>query len=273
MFEPKSIDIAGETAKLTGLLERSRDLRLLVLWGQFECLAARPNSLAEVIEAIADTLDAFGDEVHPQSNTDMKARREAIMELAQPIAIVTGLRHMGLVGSGTVTLRLLQVADGRFSAHSGEGDVSGEALRGALSGAENAKAVDATFTALVRITVALGRIIAACQAGATPFSPNLTSTLTILNEMREEIMSARPDLRGKDAEAPKIEAPSDASPSRSVSATAAPRGETTLKSHAEARQALIACEVYFERNEPSSASLVVGSPSPPSDRSAPCCCP
>lgn len=60
VFDHRSVDIKTEAATLTGLLERSRDLRLLSLWAQFECLAGRLEPLADVIETIADALTAFG---------------------------------------------------------------------------------------------------------------------------------------------------------------------------------------------------------------------
>ena len=258
VFDPKSIDIKTEVATIKGLLERSRDLRLFSLWAQFECLAGRLEPLADVIEAMADALEEFGDDLHPQSAQNDGARRDAIQDLAQPIAMVTGLRHMGLVGSSTVTLRLLMVADDRLTAHSGEGEVSGSALRGALAGAENAKAVEASFAALVRISESIARIKTASQAGTKPYSPNLSATQNILEEMRAEIVSAKPDLRG----AAIAEAPTDAETQETegqggTGADPAPRLQTALASHDEARQALIACEVYFQRNEPSSASLLL----------------
>ncbi len=255
VFDPKSIDIKSESAKIEALLQRSRDVRLMTLWAQFECLAGRPAGLADVLDALAATMEVFGADLHPVIDESMVARREALQDLTQPISMVTGLRMMGLVGSATVTLRKLQVADGRFSPHSGELDLSAQALRASLAGAENRKAVNDMLSYAVHMTESLHRIAAACSMGAHPFSPNFSSTLEVLNEMRAEIVSARPDLRGMD-DAPAIEM-AIAQVGVTDAAAPAPRPQTALKNHAEARQALIACEVYFERNEPSSASMLL----------------
>lgn len=255
VFDPKTIDLKGETTRIRALLARTRDIRLMTLWAQFECLTGHPQGLADVLDGLAALMEVFGDALHPAAHDNAVARREALQELTQAIAIVTGLRTMGLVGSATVTLRKIQVADGRFSPHSGETDLSSQALRAALAAPENRKAVDQMLDAAVHMSESLHRIAAACAMGATPFSPNFNATLDVLGEIRAEIVSARPDLRGSDVEAPiaDITRAGDTAP---IDAPAA-RGETHLKNHAEARQALVACEVYFQRNEPSSASLLL----------------
>lgn len=254
VFDPKSINIKGETAKIEALLERTRDIRLMTLWAQFECLAGRPDGLARALDGLAAMMEVYGDALHPVLDGNTTARREALQELTQPISMITGLRTMGLVGSATVTLRKLQVADGRFSPHSGELDLSSQALRSSLAGAENRKAVDDMLGFAVHMTESLHRIAAACSMGSTPFSPNFNPTLEVLDELRSEIVAARPDLRALDADVPVVDAPST---DEGANDAPAPRAQTQLKNHAEARQALIACEMYFERNEPSSASLLL----------------
>ncbi len=260
IFDPKSIEIEAETARIRALLERSRDIRLLVLQAQFDCLAGRPGPMADAVETIADLIDLFGDAVHPDVSGGAADRRDALAELAQPIAILTGLRYMGLSGGTDVTFRKIQVAEGRFTPHEGEADLSLQAMRDQLGSATSRQKVDATHAALGRIGEALRRITAACKGHPSAgFAPGLDPTLKLIDEIRAEITAARPDLRGAEADIAPAEtpAPQAAEPGAAPSPAEAPAPQTAYSSHAEARQALLACESYFQAQEPSSAALLL----------------
>ncbi|RYG91398.1 hypothetical protein EU803_09910 [Loktanella sp. IMCC34160] len=270
IFDPKSIDIKTEAKQINALLQRSRDVRLLTLLAQFECLAGRIEPMADAIETIADLIKAFGDAVHPAIEGDAGERRDALSELAQPISIVTALRYMGLTGTTDVTLRKLQVAEGKYSPNTGEEDLNAQLLRDSLGSPGNRTKVDAAHAALMRMTDALNRISSASKLSeSAPFSPNFSQTLTVLSEMREAITAARPDLRGAEADmadadtddgadAPAEVAADGAAPAIAPMGQAAPAlPPTAVKSHAEARQALVACETYFQTKEPSSAALLL----------------
>ena len=259
VFDPKSIDIAAETAQIKALLERSRDIRLLTLQAQFDCLAGRPAAMADAVETIADLISLYGDAVHPQIRDSVSERREALAELAQPITIQTALRYMGLNGSPDVTLRRIQVAGGQFSPNAGESDLSLQPLRDALASPGSRAKVEAVHAALLRISEALGRIAAACRSHPEKsFAPGFDPVLGLLDEMRAEITAARPDLRGAEAPAPVMPEPAADSPAEGAAApSAAPPGPSVFASHDEARQALIGCEVYFQTHEPSSAALLL----------------
>lgn len=262
IFDPKSIDIATETARIRSLLQRSRDIRLLALQAQFDCLAGRPTGVADAVETIADLIALYGDEVHPQIDGDVSQRRDALSELAQPITMVTALRFMGLNGTPEVTLRRIQVAEGRFTPYSDEVGLSLQGLRDMLGSPANRSRVDVVHAALSRISEALVRISSACRSHpSTPFAPNFEAVLKVLEEMRAEITGARPDLRGSDAPvmqpAPAPVAGSSAMPSASAAPQPAAPVMVAFANHAEARQALVACETYFQTFEPSSAALLL----------------
>jgi type VI secretion system protein ImpA len=267
VFDPKSIDIPAETARIRALLQRSRDIRLLALQAQFECLAGRPAGVADAVETIADLIALFGDAVHPQINGDIADRRDALAELAQPITMVTALRFMGLNGTPEVTLRRIQVAEGRFTPYSDEVGLSLQGMRDMLASPSQRDRVDAVHAALGRIIEALARIASACRShDATPFAPSFDPVLKVLEEMRAEIAAARPDLRGNDA-APTRATPAqvaqpnlpstEGAPAASSAASSAAPLMVAFASHAEARQALVACETYFQTAEPSSAALLL----------------
>ncbi len=259
VFDPKSIDIAAESARIKALLQRSRDIRLLALQAQFDCLAGRPAGVADAVETIADLIALFGDEVHPQIDGDVSDRRDALAELAQPIAMVTALRFMGLNGTPEVTLRRIQVAEGRFTPYSDEVGLSLHGMRDLLASPAQRDRVDAVHAAISRIIEALARITSACRTHpSTPFAPGFEPVLKVLEEMRGEITSARPDLRG--AEAPVARPVEETAPTVAAVAQAAPVAAPVMvafANHAEARQALIACESYFQTCEPSSAALLL----------------
>lgn len=264
IFDPKTIDIKAENTKIKTLLERSRDLRLLTLQAQFECLTGRAKPLADTIETIADLIDLFGDAVHPAIEGDSSERKEALNELAQPITIVTALRYMGLSGGSDVTLRKLSVAEGKQEPHTGEDGLSLQAMQGVLGSPGNRKIVDEANTSFIRISEALKRIQASCQSHeSAAFSLNLEPTLEVLAEMRGAIKAARPDLRSSDtAGTSKPAEPKTTENNQTAQAGADTKpppqtGSVTIKSHAEARLALISCETYFQSYEPSSAALLL----------------
>lgn len=264
VFDPKSIDIAAESARIRSLLQKSRDIRLLALQAQFDCLAGRPGAVADAVETIADLIALYGDAVHPAIDGDISGRRDALAELAQPIAMVTALRYIGLNGTPEVTLRRIQVAEGRFSANSDETGLSLQGMRDMLASPANRDRVDAVHAALSRLVEALRRIVSSCRSHpGTPFAPPFDPLFRVLDEMLAEIAAARPDLRGAEAPpTPQASAPvmPGAAPAASLSTSAPEPAAPVLMAfanHAEARQALIACETYFQTSEPSSAALLL----------------
>ncbi|MCU0829705.1 MAG: hypothetical protein MUE52_20585, partial [Tabrizicola sp.] len=115
--------------------------------------------------------------------------------------------------------------------------------------------VDAVHAALSRITEALVRISSSCRSHpSTPFAAPFEPVLKVLGEMLGEIGNARPDLRGTEAPAAPVTAPA---PAADTPAPAAVPVRVAFANHAEARQALIACETYFQTHEPSSAALLL----------------
>ncbi len=262
VFDPKSIDIAAEEAQIDALLERSRDIRLLVLRAQFNCLAGRAAPMSASIRAIADLIDTFGDAVHPSLDSGTSDRRTALADLAEPVSILQGLRYLGLNGTPDVTLRKLLVAEGRFTANSTEQDLSLPMMKEKLSGPENRKQVDAVHEALLGASEALERIESACRVSG--FTPGFEQTTALLAQMRQEITSARPDLHG--AEVDLAEAGGTGADSADTTPAEGPAQATqaqatlppsAVRNHAQASDVLMAVERYFQAREPSSAALLL----------------
>lgn len=263
LFDPKSVDIAAENARIDSMLERSRDIRLLVLKAQWEGLAGRLVPMSEAIVAIADIIEAFGAAVHPTLADGPSDRREALNELAQQATIVQPLTYIGINGPGEVSLRKIKVARGDLSPHPGEEVQSTGQLMDMLGSPGARKRVDEGFAAIGAMTAALDRINKQCKMGDAPFTIAVEPLRDVLGELRGLILDARPDLRGAEgdvtAEEPEDEDDLAASEGDDAGASAAtvPVDTGPVGSHAEARATLEACEAYFQTREPSSAALLL----------------
>lgn len=261
IFDSSDVDHATEAKAINGLLERSRDLRLLVLRAQWEALAGRLGPMSDAVDAMAALLETFPQEAHPTVAEGPSDRREAIADLNQPVTIVQPLQFTGLTGTSEVTLRKIRVANGQGIPLADEEDLQPGRLLDALGDDANKKKVDEAHSALVKLYTALARIDRACQTNAqAPFSPPLDMVKQTVSEMLDVIGSARPDLRA--VEMPEIaveETPEQAEPTADAPAApalvAAP--PTDVKSHLHARKILEACEQYYRQAEPSSAALLL----------------
>lgn len=260
IFDNTTVDIEAERASLAGLLERSRDIRLMVLLAQWEALAGRLAPLAETVDLMAQMIVTFGADLHPTLADGPAARRDALADLANQVTMVQPLLFTGLTGTDEVSLRKIKVAAGTLVPLQNEADLKPGPLKDALADPSNKERVEATQAALLTLSSALTRIMAACQADETaPFAPALAPLTATVDEMLAEISSARPELRP--IEVP-VEETTESDQESSVEALpAGPSSEAlaglTLSSHAQARQMLEACEHYYRQAEPSSAALLL----------------
>ncbi len=268
LFDPKSVDWAAESEAIEGLLHKSRDIRLLALRAQWAVLAGRLPDMADSVRAIADALESFGADLHPEAHSGIQDRRDALGELGSRDAIQLPLMYCGLTGTTDVTVRRMRVAEGRYTAGDGESDVNAGSMRSMLASADSAAQVGRSHAALMTLADAFNRIIRNCKLN-DGFNPDFGETINILNEMRGLITDARPDLRGAEADLEPAEAEDGAGDAEGAATDGGEEsgGTTTMvvqnlppsaiRSHAEARQALLTCEVYFRAKEPSSAALLL----------------
>lgn len=264
LFDPSTVQIAQEARSIDALLERSRDIRLLVLRAQWEALAGRIGPMSEAVAAIAALLETYPAEVHPALALGLSERREAINDLNQPVTMVQALQFAGLTGNTEVTLRKLRVAAGEMSPLENEEGLSVAPLMDALGQSFSRKKVDETHGAVLRMLDALTRIEQSCQTNAIlPFSPALQDIRKVTADILEMIQTARPDLRAADLPPPAAP-PVDASTGvADIAAGSGPASApvaapaSAIVSHLHARRVLEACERYYSRAEPSSAALLL----------------
>ncbi|RLJ36292.1 type VI secretion system protein ImpA [Litoreibacter meonggei] len=270
LFDPKSIDFKAEEKKIEALLKRTRDLRLLGIQARFQILAGRLHGFCDAFTAMADVLDAYPADVHPQVNGDNNERRNALEELNTLATVTMPLQYAPLVEdrrAGVVNQRMYLLATGQVEPREDEEAGDAGVLLAALSNDANQKDVDKTHEKLTAAKSAIARIIAVSNAQEdSPFTPDIEKLDARLGELLDLVAQARPDLGGSSAEDEVGHGEDDALPGDEVTSdvdTAIPAQVSTLSgpvvipTHAAARAALEVVEQYFATKEPSAAALLL----------------
>lgn len=267
LFDPRSVQLARETEVITGLLQRSRDLRLLSLLARFQILAGKPADFADSIEAMALLLETWPETVHPDTGSGVSDRRGALDGLASQPAVISALHHLDLLEQAQVSLRLYQAATGQVTAREKETGLDAGAMISALRHPGHAAEVAGLHDALARAILGMRRIERQVrQPEAGGFSVDLSAPVAMLRDIQALIGQARPDLRVTMDEEPAPEvsppapdpdapAPAGAVAPDPARAPAAP--SIRIADRAEARARLIAAEDWLARAEPSSPALLL----------------
>ncbi len=258
LFDPRSVDLKGETAQIDLLLARSRDLRLVVIQAKFQILCGRFRDFSNSLDAVAGMLEAWPAEVHPTDSID---RRNALEELNALPTITAPLEYAPLITDrrlGDILYRGYATGSGKITPR--EGEVAGDAtgITGALGSSDNAKAVDTLYAQLTTAQEALRRIAAVTRAGPDPFSPTLTRLTEKLQDIAMMVGIARTDLGGAPAETSSDETGiSPAAPAEGATSVIVQTSVAGVSDHRDAYRLLVATEAYFARNEPASLALVL----------------
>lgn len=259
-FDPRSVDLAAETAAINGLLARSRDLRLISLLARFQILAGKLEGFTNTLEDMAAVMGQWPDDVHP-AGAD---RRAAIDSLNSQPAVVMPLLHLPILPNSEVTLRRFMVVTGKVEPRASERDIAGTDLLAPLRADANHKTVSAVQDRLSRAADALHRIqkLAASHPD-TPLTLDLGALRTALADMQAMIASARPDLQpwapGAAADPAPEQVPEDPHPDSPAPAAAkTPAGPAPrISDRAMAAVTLEAVRQWLAGNEPSSPALVL----------------
>ena len=267
VFDPASVDIRRETTAITGLLKRSRDLRLLTLLARFEILAGRPKGFAEALEAIVALLEARPEAAHPALPKGSAQRRTALDNLASTPWVVMPLQYLPLNGQTEVTLRRYQVANGQASPREGEENLNAAQILDMLRSPGTRAKAASTQAELGRAAEALTRIAELCAANPVkPVQLDFSRPLGTIAEAQALIALADGSLPAWSAEARK---PTEAEPAQdeapvvlAESPLRAPPvaqagGAAEITSPAAVKVTLAAVERYLAQTEPSSATLLL----------------
>ena len=265
VFDPKSIPHAKARETILNLLKRSRDLRLLSLMARQQILAGRLEGFVEAVEGMADLLESQPATVHPQDAGD---RRSTLEELANLTTVQAPLQYLNIAGPGEVTLRRHMAATKQVDPREGEVGLNAGSLLSNIAAPGNKNAVDTAHRLLTAACVAMARMKGACIRGDRPFTLGVTATMDIIADIQKLIAQGRPDLepwsaagRADVSDTTEDTAPSESGGQNTASATSLPATPTLpaqkIADQVTARQALRAIEVFFARNEPSSAALLL----------------
>lgn len=274
-FDRKSIDAKAEAKQIGALLEKSRDIRLLVLEAQFQALGGTISGFSDCVQAIARLLDERYDDVHPQIvGGDVTSRRNTLELLDERSSVTMPLEHAPLFRDrrlDTVTFRDYQVASGQKDRRDGENPPDSSSIIAAVQSPENAEAVEKVYAALEGAKKAVSTIGMRCKLSqGTPFAPSLDVLDGCLGGLIKFFTDARPDLAadastdtaapegdgGAEGDTSDASMPAGAAPVQHVP-SGGPVAVGNVGSHADAAAALDAVAAYFVKIEPSSPGLIL----------------
>lgn len=191
-FSRDSIDIKGELQAISGLLERTRDIRLLTLAAKFSILSGDLVGFADAIEAISYLLTQHWNDVHPRGiDGDFTLRGVQIESLDDMPSTALPLQYAPLVRHhrhGTICLRSQLIALGEVQPREGETVLDAAAVRDALLTSEDLDELKSRYDAVCRVEEAL-KIIAERYAEETGYSESLAFDRIplIINKIRQLI--------------------------------------------------------------------------------------
>ncbi|HEV7261201.1 MAG TPA: type VI secretion system ImpA family N-terminal domain-containing protein [Bosea sp. (in: a-proteobacteria)] len=258
-FDRSTIEFPAAFSDIGKLLERSRDLRVLVLAGKLAILNRDVTAFAGCLATIAALLSEHWEEVHPRAmDGDFIMREVALQSLDELPTVVLPLQHAPLFVSrriGPFAFRSQLVASGETKLVDGEQHPDQGAIQAALSEAD-IDDLTATLGRARAIGDALDRIRAIWleKVGADHALsfPRLSALVGQIVAFLDAAVARR--VPGHQA-MPAVPAAPGA---------VAPTGTSNLASGAcgnilQVKDTLAACLAYFRRMEPSSpAVLLIG---------------
>lgn len=259
-FDRSTIEFPAAFADLGGLLERSRDLRLLVLAAKLAILNRDVPGFAAGLSAMADLLGERWGEVHPRAaDGDVVMREVALQGLDELATVVLPLQHAPLFVSrriGPFAFRSQLVASGETKLVEGEQHPDAGAIQAALGEVEVEELV-ATLGHVNAARDALARLGAIWRekVGADhPLGfPRLATLLDQIATFLDAAVARRvPGHQASGAQAAASGAPAPAAGSASF-------GPGSVSNILQVKDTLAACLGYFRKTEPSSpAVLLIG---------------
>jgi type VI secretion system protein ImpA len=254
-------------ALAAGLIERTRDLRVLVLLATARLSTRGLPGYAEVLALTGELLQSRWDSIHPQldpdDDNDPIARKNTLAGLTHPRYVLRALRQLPLTTSrlARYTWHDIALAAGRIEAQPGEGKPPTiDAVRNAFIDSDRA-AVAALRSAAREAAATLAAINATFDqmagAGSGPDYDDLGKLLREIADFVDQYAPAA-DAAGLPAVGPDM---AEAAPAAAeVAAVAAPRSAaamtaamlTEVGTRADAVRLLGLVIQYFRQHEPAS---------------------
>ena len=231
-------------------LATSKDLRLLAYLGSALLRTSGILAFNETVAVASSWLEAYWAQVYPQVDEDAFFRQSALNCLADPVAVVEGLRRAPLVSTrhGRFSLRDLDIAAGQLKPREGESAPEEEQIAAAF----NATPLGELMTLKESMTKALAALNTVDQTmrreGGVEAAPNFEPLSSVLKKAEFVLrtrLTIHPEAAG-DANLDEGGAEADKTGPGAVIAVGA------IKSREDAIRALEAAAEFFRRNEPSS---------------------
>ncbi|KZM48283.1 type VI secretion system ImpA family N-terminal domain-containing protein [Labrenzia sp. OB1] len=261
-FDRSEIEFTDLFKQMDGFLKQSRDVRLLVLLGQFGLLNGQINLFANSVRIIRRLLENYWEEVHP-SDADFghMERMGALEALNNRPTVLLPLEAAALVRTrraGPISFRTIQIASGTATARPDEHTVSLGAIDAALTSGElEQEDIDEVLKDLAELPGELRAITDICteklqQSGAKAAPPVYEEIATLLQDMYKELNTrlGRMTEEAGDASGDDESGQEDAD---AVPANQASQSE--IRNAAQSKLILDAVEDYFASREPSHPAL------------------
>lgn len=256
-------------AQAAGLLERTRDLRVLAHLALARLHLTGLGAYADVLAATRQMLETRWDQVHPQldpeDDNDPTLRANALLRLAQPRIVLKYIRTMPLALSarlGAYSLRDIAVATGAAEGEAGKPKPTEAMIRSAFQDSDPAR-----LGALREAAAAAAREAAAIPAAFDEkagygFAPDFTELQKMLREVSRDLDRYAPAAAAEvpGGAATSMEASGEAGAEAGGAASRAAGGAAAgtalglgpVTTRADALRLLdLACD-YYERYEPGS---------------------
>jgi type VI secretion system protein ImpA len=255
-FDPNSIDLSAQLETVRPLLDRTRDLRLIVFLAKISILGRDLAAFATCLEAIAVLLDRYWTAVHPRGEGgDLSHRGYAIEAIDALPTVVMPLQFHPLFNSrrhGSISYRTCLIARGEITPREDDTIIDAAALE-KLFDAVDIDQLKATTASFVALAADVGRI-------RKTWSEKGRSALNLdaLWSTAEGIaVLLRAHVRRRDPDAPPAVAEAGEGAEDGAAAGAPGSSPQRVTSMAAAATALDEVANYFGRSEPSSPALLL----------------
>lgn len=265
-FDKKAFDAKPTLARLKAELEKTRDLRLLVLAAKYHILSDDLAGLADAIVAAQTLLSKQWDHCHPAEAAGGAPVRSAYLQSLDDLpTVVLPLQHASLVVDkrfGTITMRQILIANGKLPAPSEEPVLSAADISDTLSRFEP---LDTLVTLRSRLVAIQSSLVGVRELFIEKVGYDVAPDFERLADMTGSIVAYISPI--VTARQPSADVVTEAEPStpdeitpqaQPVEAPSAPLIlPSNIQSVKEASNALSAILDYYSRNEPSSPSRLL----------------
>ncbi|HKD26534.1 MAG TPA: type VI secretion system ImpA family N-terminal domain-containing protein [Xanthobacteraceae bacterium] len=244
-FDRSTVDIQSQLDAIKPLLQRTRDIRLLILQARLSILNKDLGGFAVNLAATAYWLEKFWNAVHPRPQSGDSARSATISTLDLP-TVIFPLQYAPLVEArrhGQISYRTWMIATGEVQPRAGEVQLPQALITETISSADPA-ALASVRNDISLVKASLDTIRNAFLANRE--SAGLDKLSTLVTTIRGFI----------DPQAAAAEAGPEAETDAADLASAGDAGPVPA-SLAQVRRALAAIADYYTRSEPSSPVLLL----------------